>query len=55
MTRIAAAHPTVHDYVTWACARHLRVGGLVMSGNLFVGVRIGVWVKSTGGVAIGVP
>lgn len=32
----------------------LRVGGIIMSGNFFRGMRIGIWVKSTGEVAIGV-
>jgi len=32
----------------------LQVGGIVMSNNIFQGLRIGVWVKSDGSVSIGV-
>jgi hypothetical protein len=32
----------------------LQVGGVTMMGNLFQGVRIGIWVRSNGSVAIGV-
>lgn len=32
----------------------LRVGGVTMSGNIFANLRIGIWVKSDGSVALGV-
>ena len=31
----------------------LRIGGMVMSGNVFQGCRIGIWLKSDGSCAIG--
>jgi len=31
----------------------LQIGGLTMSGNMFQGCRIGVWLKSDGSVAVG--
>lgn len=31
----------------------LKVGGMVMSGNMFMGCRIGIWVKSDGSCALG--
>jgi len=31
----------------------LRIGGIIMSGNVFQGCRIGIWLKSDGSCAIG--
>jgi hypothetical protein len=31
----------------------LKVGGFIMSGNVFMGCRIGVWLKSDGSCSVG--
>ena len=42
--------PELYD----ASGNALQVGGIIMSGNTFRGLRIGVWVRQDGSVAIGV-
>jgi hypothetical protein len=37
-----------------ASGQALRIGGMIMSGNLFQNMRIGVWIRSNGSLAIGV-
>lgn len=37
-----------------ASGNALQVGGITMSGNLFQGGRIGVWIRSDGSVSLGV-
>lgn len=36
-----------------ASGEALQVGGMTMSGNMFSGCRIGIWVQSTGSVSLG--
>jgi hypothetical protein len=51
---IKCADEDLAGYVIGPHQDHLKIRGLTMIGNTFRGMRIGVWVRSDGSVAVGV-
>jgi hypothetical protein len=51
---IKCADTGLAGFVVGPQKEHLKVGGIMMSRCTFEGMRIGVWVKSDGSVAVGV-
>jgi hypothetical protein len=50
---IKCADEDLTGFVRRSQQDHLKIGGLLMKGNTFDGVKIGVWIKKDGSVAAG--